>query len=129
MNPTSNSRIDVFLREFSIWRKILDHYKIKLIVEPLLNNYEEVSDDIDLEMVCNMAIQHNFDYIKTHTGFGSRGVEVDDVKRIKDIVGDKIKIKASGGIKTLGQLIKLKEAGASRFGIGIDSAITIIKEL
>ncbi len=99
---------------------------IKLIVE----HYLEPNKRHRLVEICNEAINvSGVHYIKTHTGFGSRGVEVDDVKRIKDIVGDKIRIKASGGIKTLDQLMELKEAGASRFGIGIDSAINIIKEL
>lgn len=82
-----------------------------------------------LKHQCEILMKANFDYVKTYTGFGPDNVTVDLIKQIKDVVGNKIKIKASGGIRTLDQLMTLKEAGASRFGIGIDSAINIIKEL
>ena len=107
--------------QFDVIKKSNYGKVIKFIIEPYI-----LKNDFS---ICKKIQYHGFDYIKTHTGFGPRGVNVDDIKKIKDIVGNEIKIKASGGIKHLDDLMKLKEAGAERFGIGIESAINIIKEL
>lgn len=63
-------------------------------------------------------------FVKTSTGFGSRGASVEDVKIIKKAVGDRAKIKASGGIKTREQALAMIEAGASR--IGTSSGVAIV---
>lgn len=63
-------------------------------------------------------------YVKTSTGFGSRGASVEDVKIIKAAVGTRCKIKASGGIKTKEQALAMIEAGASR--IGTSSGVAIV---
>lgn len=63
-------------------------------------------------------------YVKTSTGFGSRGASVEDVKIIKAAVGNRCKIKASGGIKTKEQALAMIEAGASR--IGTSSGVAIV---
>lgn len=97
----------------------------KIIIESLLIEWNErIFKD-----TLNYIYLRGFGFIKTHTGFGPRGVNIDDIKRIRDVVGDSIKIKASGGIKSLDDLMKLKDAGADVFGIGIDSAIKIAEEL
>ncbi len=120
----NNNKFDEFMFYLPMMRKLLKGKVIKLIVE-----HHFAGNGYMLRYICNEAIKHNIDYIKTHTGFLPGGVTVEQVKKIKNIVGEEIKIKASGGIKTLAQLIELKEAGAERFGIGIDSAIKIINEV
>lgn len=64
------------------------------------------------------------DFIKTSTGFGTGGALLEDVKLMKSVVGDKVKVKASGGIKTLEQCLALIEAGAERIGSSSSIAIT-----
>ena len=56
------------------------------------------------------------DFVKTSTGFGSRGATVKDIITIRKTVGDHLQIKASGGIKTAEQAIALIEVGATRIG-------------
>ena len=66
------------------------------------------------------------DYIKTSTGFGSGGATIEDVKLMKSIVGDKVKVKAAGGIRDLKTCMAMVEAGASR--IGTSSSLKILEE-
>ena len=65
-------------------------------------------------------------FVKTSTGFGSRGASVDDIKQIKSVTGDRCRIKASGGIRTRDQAMMMIEAGASR--IGTSSGVTIVSQ-
>ncbi len=67
------------------------------------------------------------DYIKTSTGFGPEGATVENVKLMKEVVGDQKKVKAAGGIRSLADYKKMIEAGASR--IGSSSGLKIISEL
>ena len=73
-----------------------------------------------------MLIKYEVNFIKTCTGYGPRNVTVDDILKIKKYVGDRIQIKASGGIKTYDFAKQLIEAGADR--LGCSNSINIIKE-
>lgn len=66
------------------------------------------------------------DFVKTSTGFGTGGATVEDVRLLKEH-GKGIRVKASGGIRTLGQVIKMIEAGADR--IGTSSGFEIYREM
>lgn len=66
-------------------------------------------------------------FVKTSTGFGPSGATETDVRLLKRIAGDRLKVKAAGGIRTLEQAIKMIEAGADR--IGTSSGVSIINEL
>jgi deoxyribose-phosphate aldolase len=65
-------------------------------------------------------------FIKTSTGFGTKGATIKDVKLIKKIVGDRAEVKAAGGIKTLSQVLQFIKAGAMR--IGTSAGVEIMKE-
>jgi deoxyribose-phosphate aldolase len=73
------------------------------------------------------ALDVGAEFIKTSTGFGPKGAEIEDVRLIKSIVGDRAGIKAAGGIRTLKQVVDLIEAGATR--IGTSSGARIMKEI
>ena len=66
------------------------------------------------------------DYIKTSTGFGPSGAIVEDVERMKQIVGNDVKVKAAGGIRTWESCKMMIHAGADR--IGTSSSIKILEE-
>jgi len=83
--------------------------------------------DDELFKISDMLIKHKIDFIKTCTGYGPRGVTVEDIVKIKKHVGDAIKIKASGGIKTADFAKQLIEAGANR--IGCSSSVSIMNEI
>lgn len=62
------------------------------------------------------------DFIKTSTGFGSAGAQVEDIQTWAS-TRQRIRIKASGGIRTLGQALSMIEAGADRLGLSAAAAI------
>ena len=77
--------------------------------------------------LCEMALRVGPSFIKTSTGFGSGGATVEDVRLMKSCVGEKIKIKAAGGVRTLQQALSMIEAGASR--IGTSCGVQIVDEI
>lgn len=79
--------------------------------------------DEEKRMACTLAIEAKADFVKTSTGFGTGGASFDDVQLMKDIVGNKARIKASGGIKDKITALKYIELGVSR--IGTSSGIAI----
>lgn len=68
------------------------------------------------ELACRAALNAKADFVKTSTGFGTGGATFEDVKLMKKIAGDTMKIKASGGIKDRETALKYIELGVSRLG-------------
>jgi deoxyribose-phosphate aldolase len=77
--------------------------------------------------VVMIALDAGAEFIKTSTGFGPKGAEIEDVRLIKSLVGDSAGIKVAGGIRTLNQAIDFIEAGATR--IGTSSGVGIMREI
>lgn len=94
---------------------------LKTIVETALLTREE------LRQVCHIAREAGADYIKTSTGFSTRGASVEDVQLIREFVGNDVKIKASGAIRDHQFAVQLLEAGANR--LGISNARNLFKPL
>lgn len=76
--------------------------------------------------VSEIALKVKPDFIKTSTGFGTGGATLEDVKLMKSIVKDEVKVKAAGGIRDLDTFLAMKEAGAER--IGTSAGIEIMNE-
>jgi deoxyribose-phosphate aldolase len=74
-----------------------------------------------------IAIQAGADFLKTSTGFASSGATVADVALLRGVAGGRSGVKASGGIRTLGDVRALLEAGANR--IGASASVAIVREL
>lgn len=83
---------------------------LKVIIETALLT------DQEKERVCTLLLKTGADYVKTSTGFAGGGATLEDIRLIKKIVGDSMKIKASGGIKTREFALALIGAGADRIG-------------
>ena len=66
--------------------------------------------------VCNIAKDSGANFVKTSTGYSHAGATREDVITMKKVVGKKIGVKASGGIKTIVQLKSMLDAGANRIG-------------
>ncbi|WP_375334220.1 deoxyribose-phosphate aldolase [Flagellimonas sp. C4] len=81
--------------------------------------------DAEKEEACSLAKDARADFVKTSTGFGTGGATYDDVVLMKRIVGDELKIKASGGVKDQATAKKYIELGVSR--IGTSSGPDLIK--
>jgi len=70
-----------------------------------------------IQMLCQLAVKTNADFVKTSTGFASHGATLYDVELMtKWCEGSKCQVKASGGIKTLEQVEMFLNAGATRVG-------------
>lgn len=65
---------------------------------------------------CELTERAGADYVKTSTGFASEGATLHNVKLMKSTVGDRLKVKSSGGVRTLDQLIDFMDAGVTRSG-------------
>ena len=78
------------------------------------------------EILCKIALEVKPDFIKTSTGFGTGGATLEDVKLMKSIVGDAVKVKAAGGVRDLETCLAMVEAGVER--IGTSAAVKITEE-
>jgi deoxyribose-phosphate aldolase len=94
----------------------------KIIVESMLLRRDE------LQGACEICIRAGAHFVKTGSGWSERPTTVNEVRQIKTFVGDHIKIKASGGIRSLATLMDMYAAGAQRFGVNLKSGIEIIRE-
>ena len=93
---------------------------VKVIIETcLLTDEEKVT-------ACQIAMEAEADFVKTSTGFSTGGATVEDVALMRSVVGDKLGVKASGGIRSFADAKRMVEAGASR--IGASSGIRIVEE-
>ena len=95
--------------------------KCKVILETSLLTNEEKA------RACEMAIKARADFVKTSTGFSTGGATVEDVALMSRIVREKgLGVKASGGVRSLADLRRMVQAGATR--IGTSSGIKILQE-
>jgi len=95
--------------------------RCKVILETSLLTNEEKS------RACELAVKARADFVKTSTGFSTGGATVEDVALMSRIVRDKkLGVKASGGIRSLADLRRMVQAGATR--IGTSSGIKILQE-
>jgi len=98
-----------------------EHGKLlKVIVETALLSENELTE------ASKIVSDSGADFIKTSTGFASRGASVRDIEIMKANISSDVGIKASGGIKTLVQLQELVAAGAER--VGSSSGVNIMTE-
>ncbi len=102
--------IDYVRDEIKLIKKTIGNRILKVIIECcLLNDEQKIA-------ACKAAVEAGADYVKTSTGFSAGGATVEDVRLMKETVGDKAKVKAAGGIRTKEQMDRMIEAGAERIG-------------
>jgi len=83
---------------------------LKVIIETCLLNNEEIV------RACKAAKEAGADFVKTSTGFSTGGATVEAVRLMRETVGPEMGVKASGGVRTHEDLLKMVEAGANRIG-------------
>ena len=103
-------KLDLVKNEIKKVVQAADGNCVKVIIETSLLNQDEKA------LACNIVMESGAAFVKTSTGFSSPGATLEDVRLIKKVVGDRVGIKASGGIKTKNEALKLIEAGATRIG-------------
>ncbi len=94
---------------------------VKVIIETCL-----LTDD-EKKQACLAAKESGADFVKTSTGFSTGGAKLEDVLLMRNTVGEKMGIKASGGIHTGKEALAMIEAGATR--IGASSGVQIVEDL
>lgn len=94
---------------------------VKVIIETVLLTDEEKVK------ACELAEKAGATFVKTSTGFAGGGATPEDVKLMKDTVGNRLEVKASGGVRSLEDFEKMIEAGATR--IGASAGVQIIEGL
>ncbi|QCT04312.1 deoxyribose-phosphate aldolase [Paenibacillus algicola] len=92
---------------------------VKVIIETCLLSEEEKV------MACELAVQGGADFVKTSTGFSTGGATVEDVSLMRRTVGDRVGVKASGGVRSLADMQAMIQAGATR--IGASSGVKIME--
>ncbi|KXG75915.1 deoxyribose-phosphate aldolase [Thermotalea metallivorans] len=90
---------------------------LKVILETSLLTEEEKIK------ACELSMEAGAHFVKTSTGFSTGGATVEDVRLMKRIVGDRLGVKASGGIRNYETAMKMIEAGATRLGISASVAV------
>lgn len=83
---------------------------VKVILETCLLTEDE------MKKACELCVEAKADYVKTSTGFSTRGATIEDVQIMKAAVQGKAKVKAAGGVRTHEDMVKIVEAGADRIG-------------
>lgn len=103
-------RYDLIEQEISAVRQVTKGRVLKVIVETcFLTTRQKIK-------LCKVVADAKADFIKTSTGFGSGGATRQDVELFKKHIGDDVKIKASGGIKTLSDAQDFLNLGCERLG-------------
>jgi deoxyribose-phosphate aldolase len=105
------------LRELRDIVEAADERPVKVIIEAaLLPRAEKVR-------ACELVVEAGAQFVKTSTGFGPGGATLEDVKLLRETVGAKFGVKASGGIRDTATALAMIEAGATRIGTSHGLAI------
>ena len=108
-------------RELAAIVKVAHGVPIKVILETsLLTDEEKVT-------VCEVSKRVGADFVKTSTGFGKAGATAEDVRLMREVVGNALGVKAAGGIRTLADVQEMVVAGANR--IGTSASVLILDSL
>lgn len=90
---------------------------LKVILETCYLNDEQK------KRACKLAVQAGADFVKTSTGYGSKGCTIDDLKLMRAAVPNTVRVKGSGGIRDLDTVLAARAVGASRCGVSATEAI------
>ncbi len=118
LGPIAEGDLAHVAHEVAAVREAAPDVVLKVIVESALWSPPVLRD------VCLAAIDGGADFVKTSTGYHpAGGATVDDVGVIRDAVGQRCSIKASGGVRTLADCAAMLRAGADRLGLSGTAAI------
>ena len=120
INALKNKDYDYVKDEIEEIRDSIDGHTLKVIIETCFLSEEEI---IKMTEICNETFVN---FIKTSTGFGTRGASVEDIKIINEHKNDLLEVKASGGIKTLENAEEFINLGVTR--IGTSSGVNIMTD-
>lgn len=111
---------EAVLKDMRGVKEAVGHVVVKVILETCL-----LTDD-EKRAACALAKEAGLDFVKTSTGFSEAGATVEDVRLMREAVGESMGVKASGGIRDRKSALAMIEAGASR--IGASKSVAIVEE-
>ena len=114
-------RDKLILRELRDVAETAEERVVKVIIEACLLTVDEKL------RACGLILESGATFVKTSTGFSSGGATVEDVKLLREAVGARFGVKASGGIRDTRTALGLIEAGANR--LGTSSGVAIVQGL
>lgn len=115
-----NKQFEAVLDEIKAIKAACGGKLLKVIVETCY-----LTDDEKIKL-CELVTEAGADYIKTSTGFGTGGAKPEDIIIFRENIGENVKIKAAGGIRTKEDMVNFIELGCSR--IGASSAVKALTE-
>lgn len=119
ISDVKNHLFDKVEEEIRTLKKACGDHILKVIIETCyLTEEEKIA-------MCEAVTAAGADFIKTSTGFGTGGATMEDVLLFKEHIGEGVKIKAAGGVKTREDLENFLKAGCER--IGTSSAVGLLK--
>ncbi len=105
------------VHDISQVKKAMGNRPLKVIIE------SSVLDDEEIRTACRLVLESGADFVKTSTGFANGGATLEDVRLIREVVGARLGIKASGGIGKRETALEFLEAGATRIGTSSGPAL------
>ena len=106
-------------KEIAALKEVVGDKILKVIIETCyLTEEEKIA-------MCKAVTAAGADYIKTSTGFGTAGATISDIRLFKENIGEHVKMKAAGGVKTVEDLEAFLQEGCDR--IGTSSAVKLIQ--
>lgn len=119
IGDAKGGRFDEITEEIRTLKAAVGDHVLKVIIETCyLTGEEKIS-------LCRCVTEAGADFIKTSTGFGTAGANLEDVKLLRANVGPQVKVKAAGGIRSIKDMEDFINAGCDR--LGTSSAIKLIK--
>lgn len=110
LGDVKNGEFQKVTEEIRVLKNVAGNRILKVIVETCYLTEEEK------KQLCRCVTEAGADYIKTSTGFGSAGACLEDISLFKQNIGEKVRMKAAGGIRTREDMQKFLDAGCDRIG-------------
>jgi deoxyribose-phosphate aldolase len=85
--------------------------------------------DAEIVRACELCIEAGAAFVKTGTGWAPTGATLENIKLMKQTVGDRCQVKAAGGVRGLETMLAMHKLGATRFGIGLGTARKILENI
>ncbi len=113
LGDVKNGDFEKVTEEIRMIKQAVGNHTLKVIIETCyLTEVEKIS-------LCHCVTQAGADFIKTSTGFGTKGAALEDVELFKTHIGPKVQIKAAGGIRTAEDMEQFLKAGCTRIGSSV----------
>lgn len=119
IGDAKDGRFEAITEEIRTLKQAVGDHVLKVIIETCYLTEEEKI------RLCQCVTEAGADYIKTSTGFGTNGATLEDVKLMAANIGEGVKVKAAGGIRSIEDMEAFLESGCDR--LGTSSAIKLIR--